>query len=640
MRSVECRVWSLAVLFLLLAVPSFADRKGETDWRTDPIMIANVTISGRTVTLKEVCRQFERQTSVEFYVDRRFAETPIAMHLRSAKLETAMTCIEEVTGLQWRLIDDMFLLTEDARGAAVVRWNERYAEARKSQVARTTESGVQQWLYDMMPFPPSFDPVWNLTPIQREQIAYQNALNVATMTLPQLDWLNYALLSRGFYSADVRIPTDLLVQKAPNLEVRMNTAMVIESPQGILLVEKPLTAPEPQTEQPPPIPEKAEVLTVTEKKPVEKTALKDGLEGIWFTDEKPSDLDVLLDTARARNFKHVFVPVLSRGQAMYPSQALYPDSLVPEQPDRLKAVIDAAKQRGMKAYAVLDSTLWGDATHPIPGAANRPIVHDRNLLDRTYAEQAQWQQSELAALSGDPTAVITPADKSVYLCPASSQTARLVKAVAEEIARKYDVAGICLDRLDYPQSPPFVVNGRDMTVPFGFTIEVRKEMIRAHQIDPIDIDPEEASDVEAKALWDKFRRGKLTGLVSEVCAAFKEIKPDGICAVTLNAESDAQSPAHWAQLADVDAVMPTVNMDASIPGSMAEHADMRATNVLYTAVSKYSAVVPAMDVHGSTPRTFIGFEVDPAAPQKGWMLRGNSADLVKTLEMLLTSGDR
>lgn len=637
-RSVECRVrsigWIVATTALMLAaMPSLADRKAEIDWRSDPLMIANVTVSGRTLTLEQVCRQLSRQTSAQFYVDRRYAGASVTLHIRSAKLETVMTCVEEITRLQWRLVDDMFFLTSNARGTAVVRWNERYQEARKTQLAKTTENRLQEWLYETMPFPPSFDAEWELTPLQREQIAYGNALSIFTMTPPQIGWLNYALRAKGFRTTDDAPPTDLLVREAPDLTARLNAVMIIDSPQGTLIVEKPLSAPEPRTADARPVkPVKTTDVAVDPQEPPKETALGGRLSGIWITDEKPTALSRLLRAAKARGFHDVFVPVLSRGQAIYPSKVLQPGVDRPVGEDRLSVIVETADRLGMRVHAVLDATLWGDATHPAPQPARYVAAQDRNLLDRTYSEQAQWQQGELAAMEADTDARNLPqADKSVYLCPASSQTARLLKAVAKEIASNYKVAGVCIDRLEYPRSAPFVVNGRDMTPPFGYTIEVRKEMIRAHQIDPIDIDPEgvrSPADLEAQALWDKFRRGKLTGLIAEVSATLKAINPDAVCSVTLDPESDAQSPGHWSQVDGVDALLPTVRSDTE------EESDVQTVNALYAAVSKYAAVVPVL--HGGEGEGLADLVASIGAQEhdKGWILRGSMTELTKALEGL------
>lgn len=647
MRSDNCRRLSgsvlptaLTVLLALASLSSSADRKSELDWRSDPMMISLVSVSGRAISLSDICDRLDRQTSAEFHVDRRFAESAISIQASDVRLETVMTCVEEVTGLQWRLVDDIFFLTEEARGTAVVRWEERHREARKTEIARTVKTAVREWLYDTMPFPPSFDPVWELTPLQREQIAYDGALTVATMTPPQLEWLNFALLSTGFRPGETWIPTNLLLTQAPHLGISMTAAMMIDSPSGMFIVESPLTPPlaKPDDNQTPPE-EEPRTVSVHMGEPTKETSLPDHLFGIWLTDEQPSDLAALFKTAKERGFENVFVPVIRRGQAIYPSRALTIGEPESEDEDRLASLIREAYEQGMKVHAVLDATLWGDAEHPAPPSTRFRAVEDRNLLDRTYEEQSKWQQSASAELNPN-TAIAESLDTEVYLCPASSQTARLLRSVVREIASKYDIAGICLDRVEYPRSGPFVVNGRDMSAPFGYTVEVRKEMIRAHQVDPIDVDPEGArspEDLEAQAIWDRFRRGKLTGLIAETGAALKAIKPDAVFSVTLDWDSDAQSPGRWAQLPGVGAVLPEVRLGDTDHGQVAEHADVQSVNALCAAVSKYAAVVPVLrDADDMAKLLELMPVISPQEPDRGWIFYGGSSELVKTLEAWLS----
>ena len=630
----------LTVLLALASLPSNADRKAELDWRSDPMMISLVTISGKSISLREICAQLDRQTSAEFNVDRRFAESAISIQASAARLETVMTCVEEVTGLQWRLVDDIFFLTKDARGTAVARWEERYGEARKTEIARTVKTAVSEWLYDTMPFPPSFDPEWELTPLQREQIAYDGALTVATMTRSQLEWLNSALLSKGFKPRETWIPSNLLVTQAPRLGISMTAAMVIDSPSGRFMVESPLTAVPTEPDDDPTTPEmEPRTVTVNVGEPTKEASLPDHLYGIWLTDEKPGDLTALFETAKERNFENVFVPVIRRGQAIYPSRVLTIGEPGSGDEDRLAALIRRADEHGIKVHAVVDATLWGDASHPPPPPARFRASEDRNLLDRTYAEQSKWQQSASAELGPSNTAPESP-ETEVYLCPASSQTARLLRSVVREIASKYDIAGVCLDRVEYARSGPFVVNGRDMSVPFGYTVEVRKEMIRAHQVDPIDVDSEGArspEDLEAQAIWDRFRRGKLTGLIGETGTALKAIKPDAVFSVTLDFDSDAQSPGRWAQLPGVGAVLPEVRLGATDLGHVAEHPDVQSVNALYAAASKYAAVVPLLRDGGDMARLLELIPViSPQQPERGWIFYGGSSELVKTLEAFMS----
>jgi len=635
---------------LFVGIPSHADRASELNWRSDPLMIASVALPQKTLTLKEACEQLARQTSGEFYVDRRYADVKVALHMNETRVETVMNIMESVTGFRWRLVGDIFLLGPDARGIAVTRWHARYVEAKNSHLARVAESRVREWLYSAMPFPPRVDMPWELTPVQREQIAYQEALSIFTMTPPQLDWLNSALRESGYRSPDVGFPTDMLVQTSPDIPIKMSAALVIDSPKGSFIVEKPLGPPiggpvrisskKPARIEPAPSESKG-----TPKKP----SLKQELKGIWLTHENLRDLSGLLKKAKERGIDNLFLPVLESGETIYPSKVLPPAEKKSTSGDRLKQVINVADALGVKVHAVLDATLWGDAAHPVPRPANYGILHERNLLGRTYAEQEEWQRRELRALDPNPGPMTGagPESKRFYLCPASSQVPRLLRSVVREIASNYQVAGICLDRVDYPKSTPFVLAGRDLAAPFGYTVEVRKEMIRLNQVDPIDVDPagiRTPEDAEAFALWERFRRGKLTGLLTEVCAAFKAARPDGICSVTLDLASEAQSPAHWSKIAGLDALIPRVQLrppvDRLASADGASEEDAQAVMELHRAVLKNAAVVPVVsEIRASD----FADQVVPVARivklakddgLKGYILRGDASAIAMTLEAL------
>jgi hypothetical protein len=301
----------------------------------------------------------------------------------------------------------------------------------------------------------------------------------------------------------------------------------------------------------------------------------------------------------------------------------------------------------MKVHAVLDATLWGDDEHPVPPTASFLVLYERSLLGRTFIEQDRWQQAEVKAMQPEDEVpqLASPEEKRVYLCPASSRLPRLLASVAEEIAANYDVAGICLDNVDYPKGTPFIVGGEDLSPPYGYTLEVRREMIRLNQVDPIDVDPgsvRDGEDAEAFALWDKFRRGHLTGLLSEVSTVFKARKPDAVFAATLSLDSDAQSPAHWAALAGLDALLPYAHIRSRMGDEAAvlPKEDSDAIQGLHRAVVKNAAVIPA--VAGLTrealpdqmPAIANVTKTVKDSGLKGYILTGDARTLTAALDML------
>ena len=621
------------------------------DWISDERVVASVKLPNAAISLKDVCAELGRQTSSEFFVDRRDAETKISWFADTMQLRTAMSAIEAATDLQWRMVGDMFFLSRDTRGVAVTAWNDRYIEAKKAQLAGIRKRQVKDWVYDSMPFPPSADMPWQLTPLQSEQLAYHRSLLYFTMTLPQLNWLDQALIGAGYIPDQGRTAVDMAAAQSFDVPLKFNAAMIVHTPIGDCLVEMPLTASEfpSETEAPPtkPAKVKAEPASSSDESPAKKLALKDDLKGLWITDADTKDLPSLLAKAKSKGYNAVFIPTLSFGHTSYPGKRLPQERVYKDTAsDPLAAAIKAAGSLGMKVHAVLDATLWGDADHPVPTAANYPSIFDANLLGRTFEEQAKWQQNDLKAMDAQSPDDTSADEQLVYLCPASYQLPRLLVSVAEEIAGKYDVAGICLDGVDYPTGTPFIVGGEDLAPPYGYTLEVRREMIRLNQVDPIDVDSESvrnAADSEAYALWDKFRRGRLIGLITEVSAAFKAKKADGICSATLDLASDSQSPVHWSKIASLDAIVALAEIRKSggeKPTFSYPKDESDALKELHRAVVKDAAVIPAVDgmTAGSlTDQIGVAAEVMKIAKDgglKGGILRGDVATLSSALDIL------
>lgn len=640
----------ICIVFVLLSAVCCLQSAFSADWTSDERLIASVKLPQHSVILTDLCAELGRQTSSEFYVDRREGDRKIAWFAGDMKLKTAMTVIETVSGLKWRMVGDMFFLCHDPQGTAIARWNERYAEAKKIHLSGIHVKRVRDWVYNSMPFAAKYDPPWMLTPLQREQLAFSRSLLFYTMTPPQLAWLDAGLKLKGYEPNADQTVIDQAVAVSMDAPVQFNAAMIIHGQGQDFLIEMPLSA---QTEAPKPDEPKAAKPAKldtgadgTVETAAKKIALKDTLKALWFTDADPDALAKLVKQAKAKGFNALFVPVMKCGYTIYPSKLL-PRERKYKDTDGLSSAIKTAADAGMKVHAVLDATAWGDADHAVPAAANYLALNERNLLGRTFAEQDKWQQSEMKAMQPDDPAIpTTPTEeKRVYLCPASSRLPRLLASVAEEIAANYDVAGICLDNVDYPKGTSFNVGGEDLAPPYGYTLEVRREMIRLNQVDPIDVDPvgvRNQDDADAYALWDKFRRGHLTGLLNEVSTLFKAKKADGIFSATLGLTSGTQSPVHWSKVAGLDAIIPLAEIHGS-PDQQAftfEKDDSDAVQGLHLALLKNAEVVPAV----------AGLSPDSAADQmpavteavkmvkdnglKGYILRGDAKTLTTALDML------
>ena len=626
----------LAILSLVCCLWSAVS----ADWKSDERMIASVTLPRGEITLSDLCAEMGAQTSSEFYVDRRHGDDKIAWEADETKLKTAMAVIESTTGLQWRMVGDMFFLSRDADGVAITHWNERYAEAKKAALAGVARKQVKAWVNRTMPFPAKFDLAWELTPLQREQLAYQQSLLLFTMTPPQLNWLTSFLKKKGFAAEEGRTIVDQLATTLPEIPVKSNAAMLIHGPSGDFLVEMPLAGDTPE-EAPTPRPAKIEPEPAEQQEAKRIGFQQDDFRGLWITEPDTRSLRTLLAKARMKGFSALFFPAFESGHALYGSASF---AQYKKGSDPLKEACKIASDLGIGVHAVIESTLWGDADHPAPEAAANRLLQDANLLGRTYGDEERWQAAELKALS-EGNGGSSDEEKKVYLCPASSQLPRLLKTAAQEIAAAYPVAGLCLDGVDYAHSKPFVLAGENLAPPFGYTLEVRREMIRINQIDPIDVDPQSVrteGDAEALALWDKFRRGRLTGLVNEVASAFKTQLPDAKFSARLDMTSDAGSPVHWSKVFGLDALIPSMGIK-KLSGAdtfTCSKEDEDAVASLHRAVLKNAAVLPAV----------VGLDSDVLVDQvsalgdavkavrgnglQGFILQGDSKTLSSALDML------
>lgn len=148
------------------------------------------------------------------------------------------------------------------------------------------------------------------------------------------------------------------------------------------------------------------------------------------------ELDNILDSLSIANFNVVFLQVRGRGDLIYPSTI---EPTMPEfqrsvrgqnsktQFDPLEYAVKACHSRGMECHAWLVSLPLG----------NRRYI--KNLSGRTFTEKYPndciWYKGEF------------------YMNPSSSKTKNHLNNIVREIITKYDVDGIHLDYIRYPDNP-------------------------------------------------------------------------------------------------------------------------------------------------------------------------------------------
>jgi uncharacterized lipoprotein YddW (UPF0748 family) len=281
----------------------------------------------------------------------------------------------------------------------------------------------------------------------------------------------------------------------------------------------------------------------------------------------PSGIDALVRTARAQGFNTLLVQVRGRGDAYYTS-ALEPraEELVrqPASFDPLATVIREAHAAGLRVHAWINTNLVSSAAdlplarthivyrHPEWLMVPREIAQDVAKLDPTnpayVGKIARWTRGESDLIEG------------LYTSPIDAGAAAHTFAVITDIANHYDLDGVHLDYIRYPN---------DQFDYSRFAIAAFRATMRPHLAPALRaaVDAQDAIDLFAYPdrfpnEWKVFRRERLTAMVTRISEALRASHPS--LTLTLAVKPDADEAADvrlqdwrgWLQAGLVDAVCP------------------------------------------------------------------------------------
>ncbi|MBQ5644132.1 MAG: family 10 glycosylhydrolase [Bacteroidaceae bacterium] len=227
----------------------------------------------------------------------------------------------------------------------------------------------------------------------------------------------------------------------------------------------------PQDKQPPKYEYRAVWITTIENLDWPRTKVKNPCD----VERQKREMEVLLDSLQAMHINTVLLQVRVRGDVIYPS-AIEPFSHVltgvsGKDPgyDPLSFAIAECHRRGMQLHAWLVTLPLGKVEH-VRRLGRNALPNKKNSLCTRY--KGSW-----------------------YMEPGNPATAVYITSLVKEIVQNYDVDGIHLDYVRYPDS----VDG----YPDG-------SLYRKH------------GNGESLASW---RRSNITAIVSSVYLAVKELKP-------------------------------------------------------------------------------------------------------------------
>jgi uncharacterized lipoprotein YddW (UPF0748 family) len=325
--------------------------------------------------------------------------------------------------------------------------------------------------------------------------------------------------------------------------------------------------------------------------------------GLWVTRASltsPAMIAALVRTAKDQGFNTLLVQVRGRGDAYY-SGGLEPRAAdLARQPstfDPLATLLAETRPLGIRVHAWVSVNLVSSAVdlpaspehlvyhHPEWLMVPRAIAQDIAKLDPNnpayVGKIARWTRGESDTVEG------------LYASPLQPDAAAHTERVVIELARRYDLDGIHLDYVRFP-NPQFDYSRYSIA---EFRAEIRPKLSpdtrRA-------VDSDEATDLFAypdrfPAEWTAFRRARLTALVSRIRDGVRAARPSAMLTAAVFPDSqDAfnerlQDWRGWlgARLVDAVAPMAYTQEPARFAEQIAAARDIAGGRVIWAGIGAY-----------------------------------------------------
>lgn len=356
----------------------------------------------------------------------------------------------------------------------------------------------------------------------------------------------------------------------------------VTPPAPELSLPDPTTTEQPLTEQP------------TSEQPASEQPDTGQLRGIWVDAfgpgfRTPAEIDALIADAEAMNLNTLFVQVVRRGDCFCLRSSLpvaADPALVPGF-DPLATLLERAHAAGLQVHAwVITLALWGSDTVPTDPA------HAYNLHGPAALES--WLT---VRYDGE-----TRPDGDVYLDPGVPAVADYLTEAVVSLAQNYDLDGVILDRLRYPDynlagEPSWGYNPSSLA---RFAAETGQAAL-PHPSDP---------------RWTQWRREQLTLLARRLYLAVKQVDPAlwvGAATIVYGAppEQFSDSPAYSLVLQDWAGWLAGGFLDLNVPMNYKQNADADEA-AWFGAWNRYAPTL----AHGAVTAVAAGiYRNDPAQTQ-------------------------
>jgi len=221
----------------------------------------------------------------------------------------------------------------------------------------------------------------------------------------------------------------------------------------------------------------------------------------------PGRVDKVVEVASQVNINTLLVQVRGRGDAYYASELAPPAEDLGGAPkgfDPLDRIIRRAHAEGMEVHAWINVYLVWSA-----GAPPRSALHAVNAHPGWISVRADGRR----LVEMLPQEFQEERIEGMYLSPGNPEVKRHLREIVREIVTRYDVDGIHLDYVRYPE--PTV----------GYDAGTRTAFEREFGVDPMQIDSPDSTTLavigadripDLRARWIQWKRDQVTELVRTI----------------------------------------------------------------------------------------------------------------------------
>ena len=273
-----------------------------------------------------------------------------------------------------------------------------------------------------------------------------------------------------------------------------------------------------------------------------------------------------VEMARAGGFNTLIVQVRGRGDAFYESRYEPRSFVLARQPasfDPLAVMLATAHRAGLKVHAWVNVNLVSDAEPP---AARRHIVYvhpEWLMVPRPLAldlVRMNPKSAEYLKRLSDYTKARTDRLEGLFLSPLHEDAVEYTVRVIGDIADRYDVDGIHLDYIRFPNDE------------FDYSARALEEFRSAVTATASGSERREyASRARGRPLfytemfpqrWQEFRRAQLTALLTKIRSTVKARRSNAMLSAavfpdaTEAANHRFQEWGHWLESGLLDAICP------------------------------------------------------------------------------------